>query len=126
MICGFNPDPGGLRISQVMDALKKGEAFPGIVRVDTPIFTAARRRGLTIQSVDLLFSDKSFQSFQRRLDEERKQSQFTYGFPDANGDCNCTTWLERLGLPMLTGRINELTSLPGVVVYPSRRFGECN
>ena len=53
-------------------------------------------------------------------------SRFTYGFPDGNGDCNCVTWLERLGLPLLTGRMNELFGLPGIVSYPTRRFGECS
>ena len=59
------------------------------------------------------------------FDGERKNSQYSYGFPNGDGDCNCTTWLERLGLPLLTGRMDEFIRLPGIVSHPSRRFGEC-
>ena len=44
---------------------------------------------------------------------------------DGDGDCNCTSWLERLGLPSLTGRMEEFIGLPGIITYPNRRFGEC-
>jgi hypothetical protein len=48
-----------------------------------------------------------------------------YGFPDGDADCNCVTWIERLGLPLLTGRMDEFIALPGRAGYPSRRFGRC-
>ena len=54
-------------------------------------------------TVNVRLPDPVFQAFEQRLNDERQQSQFTYGFPDSDGDCNCTTWLERLGLPLLTG-----------------------
>jgi hypothetical protein len=53
----------------------------------------------------------------RSLDRERRKSQ--YGFP--NGDCNCTT----VGLPLLAGRMDEFIDLPGIISYPTRRFGKC-
>jgi hypothetical protein len=34
----------------------------------------------------------------RSLDGEWKNRQYSYGFPNRDGDGNCTTWLERLGL----------------------------
>jgi hypothetical protein len=60
-----------------------------------------------------------------RRSRDRDSSQYSYGFPVGNGDCNCITWLERLGLPLLTGRMDEFIGLPGFVYNPSRRFGEC-
>jgi hypothetical protein len=125
VISAFNPDAGNLPVWQVMDRLKRGEAFPGIVRDDTAVFAAAVRNGLAIQTFDVLVPDATFRHFEAVLMDERRRSRFTYGFPDGNGDCNCTTWLERLGLPLLTGRMSEFTGLPGIGAYPSRRFGEC-
>jgi hypothetical protein len=124
-IYGFNPDGGALPLWQVLDKLKNGEAFPGIVTDDTDVFTAARMRGLAVLSFDVLLPEPQFQVFERRLDDERRTSQHCYGFPNGDGDCNCTTWLERLGLPLLTGRMDEFIGLPGISSYPSRRFGHC-
>jgi hypothetical protein len=125
VVYAFNPEPGNLLVWQVMDRLQRGEAFPGVVHDDTAVFAAAVRHGLAIQSFDVLVPDAGFRHFQAVLAAEQKQSRFTYGFPDGNGDCNCTTWLERLGLPLLTGRMSEFIRLPGIVADPSRRFGEC-
>jgi hypothetical protein len=125
-IYSFNPNPPITRsISDVMDDLAAGLAFPGIVRNDAPIFAAATNHGLKFLSFDVLFPDASFMVFERSLKDERKRSRYAYGFPDGNGDCNCTTWLERIGLPLLTGRMKEFTSLSEITQYPSRRFGEC-
>jgi hypothetical protein len=124
-IHGFNPDGDGVPIWQLMDRLKNGDALPGVVRDDSAVFSAARKHGLTVRSFDVILTDPRFQEFQGRLDGERKSSQYSYGFPNGNGDCNCITWLERLGLPLLTGRIDEFIGLPGIVFYPRRRFGEC-
>jgi hypothetical protein len=109
----------------MMDRLKNGDAFPGIVRDDTTEFVAARNHGLTVRSFDIRLPDPRFQDFERRLDGKRSNSQYFYGFPNGDGDCNCTSWLERLGLPLLTGRMDEFIGLPGIVSFPSRRFGEC-
>jgi hypothetical protein len=124
-IYGFNPDGGSLPVWQVMDRLKNGDAFPGTVSDDTAVFAAARTRGLTVRSFEVILPDLRFREFEGRLDGERKGSQYSYGFPNGDGDCNCITWLERLGLPLLTGRMNEFIGLPGIVASPSRRFGEC-
>jgi hypothetical protein len=126
-IWGFNPDrPSGVSISQMMNDLKNGVAFPGIVIDDTAVFNAAKKLNTSIASFDVIFPDPRFQTFDTRLDQERPRSQYSYGFPDGDGDCNCTTWLERLGLPLLTGRMNEFVALLGIAAYPSRRFGRCS
>jgi hypothetical protein len=125
VVYAFNPDTGNLLVWQVMERLKRGEALPGIVRDDAAVLAAAAKRGLAIQSFDVLLPDASFQDVQAVLAAENRQSRFTYGFPDGNGDCNCTTWLERIGLPLLTGRMSEFSKLPGIVAYPRRHFGEC-
>jgi hypothetical protein len=95
------------------------------VRDDTLIFDAATKHGLSVLSFEVLFPDASFAVFEQSLRDEIMGTHYSYGFPDGNGDCNCTTWLERIGLPLLTGRMKEFTSLSEITRYPSRRFGEC-
>jgi hypothetical protein len=124
-IYGFNPDGDGLPIWQFLDRLRNGDAFPGIVREDSAVFSGARQHRLAVWSFEVILPDPRFQDFQRRLDLERKNSQYSYGFPNGKGDCNCITWLERLGLPLLTGNMDEFIRLRGVVSRPSRQFGEC-
>jgi hypothetical protein len=124
-IYGFNPDGAGVPVWQLMDGLKNGDAFPGAVRADTAMFAAAKNHGLAVLSFDVILPDPQFQGFKTILDGERRKSQYTYGFPNGDGDCNCTTWPERLGLPLLTGRMDEFVRLPGISSLPSRRFGRC-
>lgn len=50
----FNPDGGNLPTWAVMERLRRGGAFPGIVRDDTTVFTAATQRGLAVITFDLL------------------------------------------------------------------------
>jgi hypothetical protein len=78
-----------------------------------------------VLSFEVIVPEPRFQDFVAKLDGERKTSQYSYGFPNGDGDCNCITWLERMGLPLLTGRMNELVSLRGIAASPRRRFGEC-
>jgi hypothetical protein len=124
-IYGFNPDIGGLPLGQAMERLRNGEAFAGVVSDDTHVFIAAARQGLNVLSFDVILPGASFQTFRRKLSAERRASRYSYGFPDGDGDCNCTTWLERLGLPLLTGSMDEFTDLLGINLYPRRRFGYC-
>lgn len=124
-VYGFNPDPGAVPIWQLVDSLEKGDAFPGVVRDDTVEFAAAGALGLSVVSFDVLFPDAWYREFETHLEEERRSSQYTYGFPDGDGDCNCMTWLERLGLPLLTGRMREFVNLHWISIYPRRRFGAC-
>jgi hypothetical protein len=124
-VYGFNPDGAGVPVWQLMDRLKHGDAFPGVVRDDTAVFATAQQRGLSVLSFNVVLPDPHFRHFERILDGERRNSQYSYGFPNGDGDCNCTTWLERLGLPLLTGRMNEFIGLRGISSHPSRRFGRC-
>ncbi len=124
-IYGFNPDATGIPLWELMEGLKNGDSFPGIVNDETAVFSAAGTHGLAVMSFKVLMPNPRFQDFQGRLDGERKASQYTYGYPNGDGDCNCTTWLERPGLPLLSGRMDEFSSLRGISICPSRRFGEC-
>lgn len=124
-VYGFHAEGGGAPLWQVIDRLKNGDAFPGIVRDDSSTFSAAGKRGVTVRSFDVILPEPRFQDFDGRLDGERKKSQYSYGFPNGDGDCNCVTWLERLGLPLLTGRMDEFVGLAATISYPSRRFGKC-
>ena len=124
-IYGFSPDRGRVPVWRMMDGLKNGDAFPGVVRDDTAVFAATRQRGLTLLSFEVILPDPRFQGFKTTLDAERRKSQYSYGFPNGDGDCNCTTWLERLGLPLLTGRMDEFMGVSGFSTNPSRRFGLC-
>jgi hypothetical protein len=105
--------------------LKNGDAFPGIVTEDRAVFSAAGTHGLVVMSFKVVLPDPRSQEFQRSLDGERQASQSTYGYPNGNGDCHCTTWLERLGLPLLSGRKDGFSRLRGISLYPNRRFGKC-
>jgi hypothetical protein len=100
-------------------------AVPGVVSDDTAVFSAAGKHGLNVRSFEIILPEPRFQDFVGRLDSERKNSQYSYGFPNGDGDCNCTTWLERLGLPLLSGRMNEFIGRPGGFSGRGRRFGKC-
>lgn len=122
---GFKPDASGIPLWELMERLKSGDSFPGIVTDDRAVFSAAATHGLVVKSFKVLLPGPRFQDFRGRLDGERQASQYTYGYPNGEGDCNCTTWLERLGLPLLTGRMDEFFGLRGISTCPSRRFGQC-
>jgi len=124
-IFGFNPEAGGLAARQVLHGLRNGDALPGIVTDDTAIFTAARQHGLAVEAFEVLLPEPAFQFFVAALGREKQQSRYAYGFPDGDGDCNCVTWIERLGLPLLTGRMDEFIALSARASFPSRRFGRC-
>jgi hypothetical protein len=120
-VYGFNPDGSGIAVWRLMDGLKNGDAFPGVVRDDSAAFVAAQARGLTVLSLDVMLPDPFFQALTRTLDAERKASQYTYGFPNGDGDCNCITWPERLGMPLFT---DECLSSSGCrESHPSRTDG---
>lgn len=88
---GFNPDGTGLAVWQLMEALKNGDAFAGIVTDDTAVFSSAATHGLTLVSFEVILPDPRFLKFRSDLDAERRASQYSYGFPNGDGDCNCTT-----------------------------------
>lgn len=126
VIYGFTPDTGATSMSDAMDELDAGGSYPGHVLDDTPVFAAAQQSGLTVLRFDVALSPASFATFIKTLSTERdKGSRFRYGFPDGDGDCNCTTWIERMGLPLLTGRMNEFTTVMFVAAPTRRRFGVC-
>ena len=74
---------------------------------------------------DVILPDPAFRVFEKKLNAERQQSQYRYGFPDGDGDCNCVTWLERLALPLISGSMAEFAHATASSRYPSRRFGQC-
>jgi hypothetical protein len=125
VIYGFNPNSGPDPIWQVMERFRSGDAYSGIIRDDTAVFTAAQQHGLAVLRFDVALSPPSFRTVRRRLTAELRQSKYSYGFPDGDGDCNCITWIERLGLPLLTGRMDEFTAVAGVAAQVRRKFGVC-
>jgi hypothetical protein len=125
VIYGFNPNGGPDPIWQVIQRLRSGDAYPGIVRDDTAVFTAAEQHGLIVLKFDVALSLPSFRTVRRRLTAQSNSSKYSYGFPDGDGDCNCTTWIERLGLPLLTGRMDEFAAVTGAAGQVRRRFGVC-
>jgi hypothetical protein len=108
-----------------MQRLRNGEAFPGIVTDDTPVFAAASTHRLRVINFKVLLPDPDFRDFEQKLLSERSQSRYNYGLPNGDGECNCITWLERLALPLLSGSMVEFTRLRGFVDHPGRRFGLC-
>ena len=124
-IYGFNPEFGRLPIWQGMQLLRNGIALPGVVLDDTLVFSEAKKHRSMLLTFDVVLPDPVFKEFQRKLTAERRKSQFAYGFPNGDGDCNFTTWLERLALPLLSGSMDEFVGLPGFRVYRRRRFGQC-
>ena len=109
-----------------MQQLLSGDAFPGVVHDDTHVFQSAKKRKRTILTFDVILPDPDFRDFENKLNDEITKSRYLYGFPNGDGNCNCTTWLERLALPLLSGKMDEFTGLPGFRDYPTRRFGRCN
>lgn len=124
-IYGFHPDAGGVPVWQLMQSLRKGNAFPGVVHDDKGVFAAAQRRRLIDTSIEVVLPAPVFHALQATLDAERQTSQYSYSFPNGDGDCNCLSWLERMGLPLLTGRIDEFIAPRGVAFRSRRRFGRC-
>jgi hypothetical protein len=124
-IYGFNPNFDTLLLWQGLQHLRNGDALPGVVRDDTQVFTAAKKNRLRVQTLDVILAEPSFRDFERKLMAEQRKSLYTYGFPNGDGDCNCVTWIERLGLPLLSGSMDEFTALVGFGTSPSRRFGHC-
>jgi hypothetical protein len=125
VIYGFNPNEGTDPTWLVLDNLRKNRAYPGVDLDDTAVFTAAAAQGLTVLRFDVRLPPRDFRAFERQLTAERKKSKYRYGFPNGDGDCNCTTWLERLALPLLSGSMGEFTHLQGFHINPACRFGAC-
>jgi hypothetical protein len=122
---GFNPsNPAALSMKRFLNRLKAGEAFPGQVLDDASAFQLARRHRLPIRKITLLVPGFEFRRIQNELALEQNRSKYKYGFPDGDGDCNCVTWIEKMGIPLATGKMDEfeLTSGKGL---RRRRFGRC-
>jgi hypothetical protein len=124
-VYGFQPDSTGVPFWQLLSRLKSGDRVQGVVRDDTPVFKSAQSKGNTTYSFEIIFPLARYHDFQVVLDAERQKSQYYYGFPNGDGDCNCVTWLERLGLPLLSGRMSEIASVIGTAHSSRRRFGLC-
>jgi hypothetical protein len=131
VIWGFNPHIGNHPLWLAMHNLRNHLAYPGEVTDDTHIFAAATRIRLRVLTFDIILPDPAYQSFEQQLVAERqvvdgwRQSRFTYGFPNGDGDCNCITWLERLALPLLSGGMLQFARMTASDPWPHRRFGRC-
>jgi hypothetical protein len=128
-IFGFHPVQGTFSARQLLDHLKARKAVDGEVRSDAAIFDDARNHGLPLQQFDVLVPQARYDQIETTLAQERKSSNHKYGFPNGDGDCNCATWIERIGVPLLSGRMDELEVLMTFSVhhlgYQQRRFGVC-
>jgi hypothetical protein len=71
-IYGFNPD-GGVPAWQMMDQLKRGDAFPGVVRDDTSVFSAARKCGLIIPLFEIICRTRNFRISVRGLTQNGRR-----------------------------------------------------
>jgi hypothetical protein len=78
-VYGFNPDTGKLPIWQAMQRLKSGGGFPGVVRDDTQVFSAAAKQGLIVLTFDVVLPEPGFLVFQGLLADEKKQSRYYLG-----------------------------------------------
>jgi hypothetical protein len=125
VIWGFNPRTGTSPLWQVMQDLVNGNSYPGIVTDDSNVFEEAKRKRFSVLTFDVVLPDPAFQLFESTLAAERKRSQYSYGFPNGDGDCNCVTWLERLALPITSGSVFEFVRMTVSSQYASRRFGQC-
>lgn len=123
-VYGFHPDGRGAPPWRVFTVLRTGRAFPGVVRDDTAVFAHMMRLAPSVESITIRMPEPHFLAFEKQLDAEYAGSQYGYGFPRGDGDCNCITWLERLGLPLLTGDVDEFGRLI-VTARRVRRFGPC-
>jgi len=85
-IQGFNPCGGSKLVWQLFDELRRGIAFPGIVRDDSSRFAIAQSRGLAVYSFSVVVPEPTFIEWKNRLDLEIAKSQYTYGFPDGDGE----------------------------------------
>ena len=81
---GFKPDASGIPLWELMERLKSGDSFPGIVTDDRAVFSAAATHGLVVKSFKVLLHGPRFQDFRGRLDGERQASQYTYGYPNVS------------------------------------------
>jgi hypothetical protein len=125
VIWGFNPDTGQDPLWLVMLNLRNRVAYPGVVTDDTQVFVEAKKKKLRVRTFDVILPDPAFNRFEQKLVAERRRSQFRYGFPNGDGDCNCATWLERLALPLISGSMYEFVNMTVYSKFPHRRFGEC-
>jgi hypothetical protein len=109
----------------VLQRLRNGDGYPGVVNNDPNVFAEARKNRLGVLTFDVVLPDTAFKVFEQSLSKERTKSQFTFGFPDGDGECNCATWLERLALPLISGSMDDFTSTTASSYYSSHRFGQC-
>lgn len=122
---GFSPDRSGLTTRQLFDRLRNGDALPGVVSDDTQMFEDAVDDGLTVHTIEIVLPQSRFEMLDAVLADEIQRSRFTYGFPNGEGDCNCVTWMERIGVPLLTGLMTEFAGLLTTTFLPTRQFGAC-
>ena len=127
IVYGFNPAKGAFTTRNLLNHLKRHLAVPSEVRDDTQVFKDASLIGLQVEEIEILVPQAFYDHVEISLAAELKSSNYTYGYPD--GDCNCATWIERLGVPLFSGQMDELMmTLDFSMTQHSlqkRRFGLC-
>ena len=122
---GFNPHNPGLSTRELFNRLAGGECLPGLVLDDTSVFQAADQVNLPIAVMEVHLPSNRHAQLDLTVKSETPSSRFTYGFPYGLGDCNCITWMERIGLPLVSGQMKELMGAFAAAGSLSRRFGNC-
>jgi hypothetical protein len=109
-IYGFLPDTGETPPLEVVRSLKNGGVYPGKVSDDTHLFEAAAAASIQVVTVEYSYDIQTAVGIENVVLNELASTSLTYSFPGHQGDCNCVTWLARMGLrmPETTGRMTLL------------------
>lgn len=100
-IYGFNPNPPPTEaIHEVLDKLKGKKAYPGHVTDDTAVFDDAKRRGLSVVTIEYVYPESEYDEIKGQFDAEKSSCSYDYSFPGGAGGCNCATFPARIGVPV--------------------------
>jgi hypothetical protein len=124
-ILGFNPDFGGRPTWHVMDRLRNGDALTEYCMTTRTSLKQLNSAGYQSRHSMLSCRCRNSELFNVNYLLSQKRCHYSYGFPNGDGDCNCTTWLERMGLPLLTGSMDEFVGIMTLNPCRRRRFGRC-
>lgn len=106
-IYGLLPAALGVEPYVLLDLLQQGSILTGEVADHTAIFDDAATRGCQIVSVEYRYLTATQQAILSKVQSQIAKCTLKYSFPGQGGDCNCATWLGRIGLdlPETTGQM---------------------